>query len=163
MPSKARAPVPKERIEAVRGYWAHGWSASDIACRLNITRNAVIGIVDRHLHGIVRHKSKNSPKAKAALKVMADAPKAEPRPAPAPRKMKLPEPVNLALNMMDLTQESCRFPHGDGPFVFCGQKTDEDHPYCPYHAEFTHQAGSAISGRSGADQRQHSGHPASTS
>lgn len=40
-------------------------------------------------------------------------------------------PLNLSLN--DLEPHHCRWPYGDGPFVFCGHPKDEG-SYCAYHA-----------------------------
>ncbi|HEX3984720.1 MAG TPA: GcrA family cell cycle regulator [Acidisoma sp.] len=159
--NKGNSKHSQATIESVIGYFKKGWPLSDIACRMDLTKRSVSGILHRNLlRGQVKRKSRKGPEASAATAKVADEAKAPP---PAPRKMNLPEPVNLALGMMDLTQMTCRFPHGDSPFVFCGQQTDGDHPYCPYHEEFTHQAGSAISNRSDAAQKQHSDRLASTS
>lgn len=43
-----------------------------------------------------------------------------------------PEPLNLEL--LELTENMCRWPVTNGdPFLFCGHTKGLDGPYCPYH------------------------------
>lgn len=35
--------------------------------------------------------------------------------------------------LMELGPRECRWPHGDGPFFFCGQPTAVEQSYCPFH------------------------------
>lgn len=73
---------------------------------------------------------------KSAAKRMANRARAKPAPVPPlpaePPQRPSCEPVGL----MDLTLRSCRWPIGDGPFLFCGAMEAEGakgRPYCPYH------------------------------
>ena len=152
-----------DKIEMVAALLQLGCSYGEIGKQLKLSRNSIASIITNYIGRTP--KPKQAPKPKHAPKpVKAAIPRAElESAAPAPRKMKLAEPENLRLHMMGLKQDTCRFPHGDGPFVFCGQPSPGENPYCPYHDELTHQAGSAISNRSDAAQKQPSGHPASTS
>lgn len=41
------------------------------------------------------------------------------------------EPLNISL--MELTQDTCRFPYGDSPFTFCGHQIQSGSSFCPAH------------------------------
>lgn len=41
------------------------------------------------------------------------------------------EPLHFSL--ADLQHGQCRYPYGDGPFTFCGCRTEPDRPYCEPH------------------------------
>jgi len=43
------------------------------------------------------------------------------------------EPRHVSL--LDLQPGECRWPHGEGPFTFCGHATVKDRSYCAAHAE----------------------------
>lgn len=36
-------------------------------------------------------------------------------------------------DLMAIGPHDCRWPSGDGPFMFCGEAVLEMSPYCPYH------------------------------
>lgn len=43
-------------------------------------------------------------------------------------------PLSLDLQLYDLTNHTCRFPHGDSsPFLFCGHPTEGESSYCSFH------------------------------
>jgi hypothetical protein len=46
--------------------------------------------------------------------------------APKPR----PRPPVGQFTIMDLAEDTCRFPFGDGPFLFCGATPVPGRPYC---------------------------------
>jgi len=53
------------------------------------------------------------------------------------RPIVLEAPISRRLTLLDLTDQTCRWPHGDHhreDFSFCGNATDAA-PYCPYHAQ----------------------------
>ena len=60
-----------------------------------------------------------------------------PRSKPAPQKIEHQEPYSgfLGLQLQELDrikgQHDCRYPAGDGPFLFCGSPAKEDSSYCP--------------------------------
>lgn len=43
------------------------------------------------------------------------------------------EPPPLGLALADLEPGQCKWPHGDGPFVFCGHPAVAGEAYCPAH------------------------------
>jgi GcrA cell cycle regulator len=122
----------EERREFVRELWAQGYSAGEIAQRLKpkMTRNAVIGLCHRNKfpHG----KRRTAPMPSPEPLPPAYSAREEPRPRPQPPK---PEPsAFLGLPLHELTDSQCRWPDGDGPFLFCGQPASLGQPYCRDHA-----------------------------
>lgn len=137
---KGTSKYPPETIEAVVGYWKKSWSASDIAHRMDLTKGQVIGIVHRALQGKVVRKSKRSPEAKEINKAVAESP----APVFVPRNIGMPKPKSLDVPLEDLAAGQCKFPHGDGPFVFCGRPAEIEKPYCKYHDKLTHNGGAHV-------------------
>jgi hypothetical protein len=44
------------------------------------------------------------------------------------------EPLPKDLDLLQVCDDDgCRWPHGDGPFTFCGHKRYENRPYCGFH------------------------------
>lgn len=148
-----------EAVHALKQLWADGHSCSQIAARIGhgITRNAVIGKVTRLKLGkrstVVRSKSqkassgrafvaahrkpngKGQPKANAIVHRRVYAPPFETAPLP---EEELGNDVGHLIGIMDLTKETCRWPHGDPllpGFGFCGAKVQADSPYCPGHTK----------------------------
>jgi len=39
-----------------------------------------------------------------------------------------------SLELHELDRSHCRYPHGDGPFTFCGHEVEQGGSYCPHHA-----------------------------
>lgn len=161
-----------ERVERLTKLWADGLSASQIAAQLGgVTRNAVIGKVHRlNLPG--RAKSGGSaaarPKRPAPVRPSVQvnaanrpaAQKSAPRggaaaalrPAFDTEAVAEPAiagdvvvPISRRLVLTDLTERTCKWPVGDpmhDDFHFCGNDSDENTPYCKYHAKLAFQPSS---------------------
>ena len=43
------------------------------------------------------------------------------------------EPVSLGLTVMQLQPGQCKWPHGTGPYLFCGHPASEGESYCQFH------------------------------
>jgi len=129
------------RIEAIKAVYVPGDSASDIASRLRVTRNAVIGMYHRH-----RNKLERQPlgkpcggKRRSALPVWI-VPKAEPKPAPVPIMRPAievrPEPIVVGRTLMMLQRGQCKWPVNDAAkgeeHLFCGERAEGS--YCRHHA-----------------------------
>ena len=141
-----------EKTEAVKQNFAFGLSARQSAESINarfgtaVTRNAIIGKLDRL--GLKRpprpdgqgackksRKRKRGPKQRPLLLSIADSMtlrrhrwETEPQPLPTD------ELPSTAIPLDALTPTSCRWPYGDGPFLFCGAEVDPRHPsYCCGH------------------------------
>lgn len=55
----------------------------------------------------------------------------------APQTSELFIPVDKRLTLLQLSEHTCKWPIGDPltpDFYFCGQHTDDGHPYCEFHS-----------------------------
>src|SRR5258706_5297856 len=131
-----------ERVETLKKLWAEGLSASQIAAALGgVTRNAVIGKVHRlGLSGRVKSPSSGAPRARKPrahshmLRVTrpsirgntALAHAYEPDIEPEPEFIDNVIPLGQRRSLLELTEETCRWPIGDPgqpDFFFCGGPT----------------------------------------
>lgn len=107
------------------------WSARQTAERISrlagytVTRNALIGAARRR-----------------GMAFQSDMDGEYPRKPKKPRvrkpKQYVPsEPLIiqefLGLSILDLPNNGCHYPNGDGPFLFCGQPKSAGSSYCPHH------------------------------
>lgn len=137
---------PQERVQQVRALAEQGYSAAQIAAEIGgVTRNAVVGIGFRNhftFHGGKgggpNHVASGEPKKKRER--MISFPKRSYRKVPevvialsaavteadvAPRRK---------VSILELTEQTCRFPLGDPlapDFGYCGAKPHPNYPYCP--------------------------------
>ncbi len=163
-----------ERVDRLKKLWTDGLSASQIAAELGgVTRNAVIGKVHRlGLSGRAKgnNQTANARRKPAATKntgytkapklvgangkTTSSAPSA-PKPAPV---LDIEKPKPMMLNLLQLTDSTCKFPIGDPQeedFGFCGASPRDDDPYCEYHCRLAYQpAGERRRDRSGRPQSQ---------
>lgn len=147
-------------IGRLRALWTEGRSASEIAVELRaesfetLSRSAVIGKLNRL--GFKRETKPKPMKALPAPRVARRArfnPIDERRPAPVMAAMVPAEPV-LSLDptkipqaqrrtLLQLTNETCRFPYGEGAdLFFCGGPgADLIHgvAYCPAHCRIAYR------------------------
>ena len=156
-----------ERVDLLRKLWAEGLSASQIAAELGgVTRNAVIGKIHRlGLSGRNKGTAAGAPRRKAATsRVSNGSTKAKtagaakngtasaPTPRPAAELPDIEKPELLMLDLLQLTDQTCKFPVGDPQetgFGFCGVKVRDGDPYCEYHCRLAYQPA--------AERRQRSG------
>jgi len=66
-----------------------------------------------------------------------------PEPVPEPVRVKPPPmpPLSggLALEFLDLTSQTCKWPFGDmSPYLFCGVTVEADKSYCPSHCDIAY-------------------------
>lgn len=143
-----------ERVELLKKLWSEGLSASQIAGRLGgVTRNAVIGKVHRlGLSGRVSAPSgsvkRQGPRITTPRRVAKPKfttignlalralyqPDAEPY-LPAVEEFEIPLAERKSL--LDLTEQSCRWPIGDPQtpeFHFCNRNKVTGLPYCEAHS-----------------------------
>lgn len=127
-----------------QGYTA-GYIATALTRQFNVvfSRNAVIGKLHRtHTpfgkprEAAEANKNASKPKTTAVgvtdqsrrkriARIKAEAIVPVELPAEPPKKKEF-----LGLTLFELTEESCRFPRGDGPFLFCGQPRQQGSAYC---------------------------------
>ena len=58
------------------------------------------------------------------------------------RPVAIEAPVPLKLELIQLTEQTCKWPIGDPAqedFHFCGHSTKESSPYCAYHSRLAYQ------------------------
>ena len=97
------------RISALIGLWNEGLSTSRIGERLGITKNAVVGKV--HRLGLPKRGS--------------------------PIRKQKPKPTEV-ISLSSLRPGMCCWPEGEpgtDEFHFCGEKAQQDKPYCEAHCE----------------------------
>jgi len=147
-----------ERVELLKKLWSDGFSASQIAAELGgITRNAVIGKVHRlGLSGRAKSTAASTPRprksrssthmlrmARASIRgntALAHAYEFETE--TAPELIENIIPIGQRRNILELTEQTCRWPIGDpgsSEFFFCGGNTIGGLPYCAYHARIAYQ------------------------
>jgi GcrA cell cycle regulator len=147
-----------ERVDRLKKLWSDGLSASQIAAELGgVTRNAVIGKVHRlGLSGRAKGNNqtanarrkpaatkntgytKATKTAGAGAKTQSNTP-ITPKPAPV---LDIEKPKPMMLNLLQLTDSTCKFPIGDPQeegFGFCGASPRDDDPYCEYHCRLAYQ------------------------
>ncbi|WP_035463507.1 GcrA family cell cycle regulator, partial [Bartonella birtlesii] len=59
-----------------------------------------------------------------------------------PEKQSVVVPISRHLNLLQLNENTCRWPVGDplsSDFHFCGADSDENSPYCAFHAKIAFQ------------------------
>ncbi len=144
-----------DRVATLTKLWADGLSASQIAAELGgVTRNAVIGKVHRlGLSGRAKPASTSARKMKTATHSSStynSRPRAlrtnggrTPPSAPVrPTIEDIPVPECKKIDLVDLTDKTCKWPHGDpatNDFHFCGNAPKDEAPYCEYHCRMAYQ------------------------
>lgn len=133
----------EDRINLLKQFWGQK-SAAEIAKILGcgLSRNAVIGKAHR------LNLSAGKKPANTSISTMRDRSRnTEARLPRAPRVSKPamqlpPEPVGPGISLLELTEKTCRYPHGDpkaADFTFCGAPSLPGLPYCPYHSALAYQ------------------------
>lgn len=141
------------RLDHATALYKDGASFSEIAAAIGgkISRNAVIGMARRQgwsgrkpagtsLRTQQRKKRANADRS-TTMRVQWKAAPPPPKPARVlpPRIEDIPQPVSRDVALLDLTAGDCRWPSGDGPFLFCGHRAEEGRPYCAYHTRLAYQ------------------------
>lgn len=139
-PTCARGAWSAEAVEALKALWADpDLSAADVARRLGVTRNAVLGKI--HRLGLSKPRSSRLSARLASVRRPARPPhrraKAPPTQAPVASVSGMPELAAPLVSLLeDLPGRACRWPIGDPrepAFGFCGRPAAGG-PYCAAHA-----------------------------
>jgi GcrA cell cycle regulator len=129
----------REQEDLVKRLWADGKSAKQIAIELDcgITRNAVIGKV--HRMGLSkRERAPAKPKNRRAESFVHKINSGwTPKKAPTIPLPSVEPPEFRGLTFAQLEPYHCRYPRGDGPFLFCGQPIERG-SYCAHCNQITH-------------------------
>src|SRR5262249_21047386 len=150
-----------ERIELLKRCFHAGLSCSQIAREIGVTRNAVIGKMNRL--GLSRPKDVlggQLERRRAASPALPKTPRTwrpkRPRlnifaqhemliaafPGPQPRAEDIPIYNGCGCTLLELSQGKCRWPissPGGKGFYFCGNEPVKGLPYCPGHARIAYR------------------------
>jgi GcrA cell cycle regulator len=156
--SRNDATWSSERVEALRRYFAAGLSCSRIANEIGVTRNAVIGKMNRlglsrPKEVIARQLRRERAARPARLKALWRPPRSQPTIVaqhamleaafPDPQPCLEAIPINgRGCTLLELGQEKCRWPissPGAADFCFCGNEPVKGLPYCPGHARLAYR------------------------
>lgn len=161
--------VKPEFRDQVMSMWNADKTSGEIAAALHITRNAVIGIVQRFKGEkrkttstviLARQRAPRQPKPWTPPKskrrqepvvaplVAAPAPMPVPAPLPTPPKPPAAPRLGRPCNIVDINS-GCRWPikedqHTYGGYLFCNSQCSGTSPYCADHAR---QAGAVYSAK----------------
>lgn len=133
---------PKEE-EELRRLWASGLGQSAIARRMGMTRNAIIGKLNRM--GLSSPRAKASPTSQAS-------PRPRPqrytpfRKAPEPKEIPLPEPEEEPSGgkpFAEREENECGWPMAPG-FVCGGPVIERRKPYCAFHTRMARPKASEV-------------------
>jgi len=100
--------------------------------RTEVSKNACIGKARRM--GLPQRRRKSIPRATRKRALELHPPEAAPCVLPRWKVMEVPRPApGSRITLFQLTDNACRWPHGDEPpFLFCGAPT-AGKTYCAYH------------------------------
>lgn len=141
-----------ENVSKLKGFYEANLSCSRIALEFGneLTRNAVIGKVHRLglerrgranvFHGNQKRSAVRKPRVVKPTKFALSFNAATITKIPvASFEVRLAAVQPLHLDLMELTDATCRYPYGDGPFTFCGCATRNEKPYCAAHYELAYR------------------------
>ncbi len=104
------------------------YTGTEIARIMGITRNMCLGKAHRMR---LQMLAPDNPYSKARSRPTKPRSQPLPKPLPAPAD----EPEFLGLEIMELSDATCRYPKGDSaPFSYCGRATEHG-PYCRFHGQ----------------------------
>ena len=142
-----------ERVEQLKRCFSAGLTCSQIAREIGVTRNAVIGKMNR--------LGLSQPRNPAVAQARRDAKSARPRSRtrwsafsvadqrtllreafPQARVEDIPIRDGRGCTLLELAQDRCRWPINDpgaANFCYCGNEASTDLPYCAGHARLAYR------------------------
>ena len=146
IPGKNLPTWTAERIEQLRSCFSAGLSCAQIANEIGVSRNAVIGKINRL--GLSRHRDPAAPRSRGGGSVRRPQVltqrlvlKALFASAPVADNVVSSEPCSL----LNLAPRKCRWPIGGAAtaaFTFCGNATVDGVSYCAGHARMAYRGSS---------------------
>ncbi len=142
---------PQDRLDALQALCTQGLSSGEIAVRLGITRNSVIGQAMRRGYALsyIRGRKLGEPPKPRKARPAASEPTTGPPPLarialakPTPVSPEALLPTSRPCTLMRLTATRCRWPYGDpktATFRYCGGAKEHEFSYCPAHAKLARQ------------------------
>ena len=138
---------PDEATESLKKFWEQKLTAAQIAYRLGekYTRNSVLGKLFR-LSLLQKRPSSSMPRSPRTKTVLVAVPSKPSLPPIVAQKFNPPVPLgppkSKRLCVLELTNETCRWPIGDvghKDFHFCGHEPSDKSSYCAYHVDKARQ------------------------
>ena len=141
-----------QRVERLKSRFAAGLTCRQIADDIGVTRNAVIGKLNRL--NLTREKSGEAPRPARKEAVRGRRAKSVPRlqyqllqKLYAEPHVTADEPIHdeHRCSLLELSEQSCRWPistPGAADFCFCGNPPLKGLPYCASHTRLAYRPGS---------------------
>ena len=138
-----------ERLELLKSCFDEGLTCREIADRIGVSRNAVIGKLARL--NLKREKSATGParphaardsQRRPGLKLRRQILRAVPLDEPAIAEETIHNGHSCSL--FELSEQTCRWPistPGAADFCFCGNPPVDGLPYCPGHSRLAYRVG----------------------
>ena len=129
-----------EKVEKLRKLFFDGVSVREIAEKLGVSKNAIVGKITRmgwpRRPNPVKREPSDAPKSPAATQKPTPADSKQAARVPTP-----PQPVEPAvLRQNHHRQAPCSWPNSDGrPWTFCGAPSAAGKPYCEAHAKLAYE------------------------
>jgi GcrA cell cycle regulator len=153
----ANAPTwTEERLELLKNRLEAGFTCRQIADEIGVSRNAVIGKLNRL--NLSRDRSGSAPRPIAKDAAKGTRPKTVPRGPrlqyqmlkalygePRPATDDEPIPNGHSCSLLELSEKRCRWPistPGLADFCFCGNTPLDGLPYCAGHTRLAYRPGS---------------------
>jgi GcrA cell cycle regulator len=148
--ANTHGPWTDQAVELFTALWAKGNTSSQIALALcrkfgpHFTRNSVIG--KRMRMGLPGRSTKSSQPRQAKVRVPREKRiRLRHRAAIEPQFVSEPyDPIPFVVTvanpktLLDLNSGDCRWPLGDGPYMFCANEAIEGCSYCLGHARMAY-------------------------
>lgn len=146
----------EEMVEGLRQMWTEGLTANEIAKRLGVSKNSIVGKVHRLcLKARPSPIKKKEDEAETETEVVETAEQQPETPVQVVEEIKaeeIPEPVverkvekkhkgNGHIKLVELDSHTCRWPLGDPrdeDFCFCGRKVRMGQTYCEEHSNMAY-------------------------
>jgi GcrA cell cycle regulator len=128
--------------EKLRKLHGEGLTSSQIADALGVTRNAVMGKINRL--GLLKQRAPRPKHVRIKQKKPQKEKQTHLRAQPPQLRIATPPvsdqeiPIAQRRTLLELTQATCRWPIGDPGrpgFFFCGAPPSASLPYCTHHAQ----------------------------
>lgn len=132
-----------EMVESLRQMWGEGLTANEIAKKLGVSKNSIVGKVHRLClkarPSPIKKKDaeENEPVVDSAVSVEVEDNNASVLSEPVKTKKRSSEKVVTGMKLMQLDSHTCRWPLGDPrdeDFSFCGKKVRMGQTYCDEHS-----------------------------
>ncbi len=139
----------EEMVEGLRQMWLEGLTANEIAKRLGVSKNSIVGKVHRlclKARPSPIKKKEDEPIAEAAAETAAEevSEVSKPEEDSVETEVKAAKKVRKNghhVKLMELDSHTCRWPLGDPrdeDFCFCGKKVRMGQTYCEEHANMAY-------------------------